>query len=326
MRARRSYAPRAHGTERSRSSQGLPLSLAWTEVLVVAPLEWHELVAEALALGPCTSVAFGRPSLGTPEAPPGFDYVRTYFLENEDTAALRSSIAAALARLGQATGAPELRDLTPRFRHLPPEDYANSWRKSWKPMRVADFAVVPRDWSGRLRASDTRLVLEPGGAFGTCRHPTTRGCVKAIRERLRPGERVLDAGCGNGVLAVASALLGAGKAVGFDIDPSAIPYARELAQWNGVDERCEFRVGGFEVLGARDGDFDGVLANIYADLIQSHAAQLAGCLRLGGWFAFSGCVADKRSATTACIEAAGLQLEQRRTRGRWDVYIGVRRR
>lgn len=299
---------------------------AWTEILVLAPLEWHELIAEALALEPCTSVAFGRPSLGTPEPPEGFDYLRTYVLESADTPQLRAAIEHALRALAAAVGVPELEGLAPRFRRLPPEDYANSWRKSWKPMRVADFAIVPRDWRGALRASDRRLWLEPGGAFGTGRHPTTRGCLAAIRARLRPGQRVLDAGCGNGILAVAAALLGAERALGFDIDPSALPYALELAQWNDVGGRCEFRVGGFECLTPADERFDGVLANIYADLIQRYAGELAARLAPGGWFAFSGCVRDKREPTLAAIAAAGLRVERLATRGRWDTFSGSRAR
>lgn len=300
------------------------MALAWTEVLVLAPLEWHELVAEALALGPCTSVAFGRPSLGTEAPPEGWDYLRTYVLESDDSPELRATIAASLHALGNAVGVPELAQLAPRFRRLPPEDYANSWRKSWKPMRVADFAIVPRDWTGSLRASDSRLWLEPGGAFGTGRHPTTRGCLKEIRARLKPGTRVLDAGCGNGVLAVACALRGASHALGFDVDPSAVPYARELAEWNGVSNTCEFRAGGFECLTSRDTHFDVVLANIYSDLIQRYAGEMAERLARGGWFGFSGCVAEKRAATLDAIAGAGLAIERVTTRGRWDTYSGRR--
>ena len=299
---------------------------AWTEVLVLAPLEWHELVAEALALTPCTSVAFGRPSLGTPEPPPGLDYVRTYVLETQDTPQLRAELVAVVRALGERAAVPELAQLEVRFRRLPPEDYANSWRKSWKPMRVADFAIVPRDWRGELAAGDVRLWLEPGGAFGTGRHPTTRGCLRAIRERVRPGARVLDAGCGNGVLAVAAARRGAEYALGFDIDPAAIPSAEELARWNGVASRTEFRAGGFECLRESERDFDGVLANIYADLIQRHASDLAARLAPGGWFVFSGCHRDHRAATEAAIRAAGLTVEHRASTGRWDTYEGRRER
>jgi ribosomal protein L11 methyltransferase len=297
---------------------------SWTEVLVLAPLEWLELVAEALAIGPCTSVAFGKPSLGSDDAPPGFDFVRTYIAEAQDTPQLRELIERELARLAQASGVGELAQLRVRFRRLPAEDFATSWRKSWKPLRVGSLAIVPLDWGGTLRATDRRLLLEPGGAFGTGRHPTTRGCLRAIQAQVRPGQRVLDAGCGSGILAVASVLCGAASALGFDNDATALPYATELALQNGVAGACEFRAGAFDVLTERDRDFDGCLANIYADLIQAHARDLAERLRPGGWFAFSGCVSSKRDATLAAIAEAGLELRELGTRGRWDTFRGVR--
>lgn len=297
---------------------------AWTEIRVLVPEGWLELVADVLALTPCTTVAFGRPSLAADPAPAGFDFVRTFVPEDQDTPQLRAEVARRLAGLALSTGAEELAGLSARYTALPPEDYANSWKKSWRAFRVAGFALVPHDFRGSLRASDQRLWLEPGGAFGTGRHPTTRGCLRAIQARMRPGQRILDAGCGNGVLAVACALRGARTCLGFDIDPAALPYARVLARDNAVEARCEWRAGGFECLGQADVDFDAFCANLFADLIQAHARDLARRLKPGGWFAISGCRADLRAPTLAALAEAGLELEQRSTRGRWDTYVGTK--
>jgi ribosomal protein L11 methyltransferase len=298
--------------------------LVWTEVLVLAPAGWSELVAGALALGPCTSVAFGAASLGSEPPAAGWEYVRTYVAQPDDTPDLRARVTQALAGLAERTGAAELADLRPRFRNLPPEDYALSWRKSWKPFRVGALAVVGREGWGRARPGERRLVLEPGGAFGTGRHPTTRACLRFLQDWPLAGARVLDAGCGSGILAVAAALCGAREAVGFDSDPHALPYARELAAENGVAQRCRFEVGGFELLPALGAPFDGLCANLYADLIEAHARDLARALRAGGRFAVSGCVRDKRASVESALEAAGLRVEQRRTRGRWDAFAGRR--
>jgi len=297
---------------------------AWTEVLVLAPQGWGELVAEVLALGPCTSVAFGAPSLGTEPAPEGWEYVRTFFLESEDTPSLRAQLEGELASLAGRTGAAELAEVRVRFARLPPEDYATSWRKSWKPFRVGRLAVVSPRPDQPIRPSDVRLVLEPGGAFGTGRHPTTRACLRFLQQWPLQGARVLDAGCGTGILAVAAALLGAHEAVGFDVDPHAIPYADALAGDNAVGGRCRFVAGGFEVLPSLVPPFDVVKANLYADLIESHAEDLAGALLPGGRFAVSGCVRDKRERVEAVLEAAGLHVESRRVRGRWDAFAGRR--
>lgn len=299
-------------------------AVAWTEVRVLVPIGWQELVAESLALGPCTSVAFGRPSLASDPAPEGREYVRTFFASTEDSPGLRARIAEELASLAGRAGAAELAGLAPEFRPLPAEDYATSWKKSWKAFRVGRLAVIAPWSSARPREGDLVMRLEPGGAFGSGRHPTTRACLRAIQQRIEPGARVLDAGSGSGILSVAAALCGAREAYGFDVDPVAEPYASALAADNGVADRARFATGGFELLEGA-GAFDAVLANIYADVVQAHAARLARALRPGGWFAFSGCAADHARATAAAIAAAGLELEEERVRGRWHTFVGRRR-
>jgi ribosomal protein L11 methyltransferase len=298
------------------------MAIAWTEVLVLAPVEWLELVAEALHVGPCTSVAFGRPSLGTDEPPAGFDYVRTYLAEQDDTRDARLAVVSALEELGRRSGQPELAGLEPHFRRLPAEDFATSWRKSWKPMRVGSLCIVPPEWSGRLRASDRKLVLEPGGAFGTGRHATTRMCLALVQAHVRTGARIVDAGSGSGILSVAAVVFGARSALGFDVDPNAQVYARELAAMNGVQDRCEFLTAGFDALSEHKNEFDAAVANIYSDIIQEHASTLHRSLAPGGWFAFSGCPVQHVEKTSAAIRSAGLAIEDVLVRGRWHTYFG----
>lgn len=297
----------------------------WTEVQVLVPNGWEELVAEALAHPPCTAVVFGRPSLGSPPPPAGFELLRTYLPAREDGDAARADLCARLASLVQAAGSEELRALAPAFRALPPEDYASSWKKVWKPFRVGRLCVVPPDWDRAPRAGDVRLLLEPKSSFGTGRHATTRACLARLQELPVAGARVLDAGTGSGILCVAAALLGAEACLGFDVDPESVREGPELAAQNGVAARCAFRRGGFEVLTHRDEGFDGVLANLYADLLQDTARDLARRLRPGGWFVFSGCPADKAAPMRAALAAAGLALEAERVRGRWHTFAGARR-
>lgn len=298
---------------------------AWTEIRVLAPEGWVELVAETLSVGPCTSVVFGVPTPGSDQPPAGWDCVRTFVPEGEDTPALRAALEAELARLGERTGAPELAGLRAVFRRLPAEDYATSWQRSWHPFRVGRLAVVARQDTHLRRATDRTLVLEPGGAFGTGRHPTTRACLKFLQGWELEGARVLDAGCGNGVLAVAAHLFGAREALGFDLDPHAIPYARALAAENGAAHACRFTAGGFEVLPRLGPPFDAVLANLYADLIEAHARELAAALVPAGRFAVSGCVSTSRERVESALAAAGLEVEAVRQRGRWLAFEGRRR-
>lgn len=300
----------------------------WIEVRALVPSGWEELVAEALTGGPCTTVAFGPTSGGTAPAPIGFEFVRTFIPAHADSAALRAEIEGRVARLAEDTGAEELRGLALRFHALPPEDYATSWKRSWRAFRVGRLCVLAPWSTSKPRSPDVILNLEPGGAFGSGRHATTRMMLRLVSERIVGGERVLDAGSGSGILAVAAALLGAHESFGFDVDPNATPYARELARANGVERSCRFETGGFELLGVprHAGEaFDVVLANIYSDVVQAHADDLRGALGPRGWFAFSGCAVQNEAATKAAISAAGLVVDEVRSRGPWCTFIGRRR-
>ena len=135
----------------------------WTEARVLAPEGWLELVAQALTAESAGGAAFGRPSLAADPPREGFDYVRVFLADRDDTPSRRAAIERAVASLATRTGAAELAGLEVEFRPLPPEDYATSWRKTWKPFRVGRLCVLPPGDSRRLRKDDLRLWLEPGG-------------------------------------------------------------------------------------------------------------------------------------------------------------------
>ncbi|MAG62097.1 hypothetical protein CMO84_01070 [Candidatus Woesearchaeota archaeon] len=296
--------------------------IRWTEVRVFVPRGWQELVASSMAIGPCTTVSVGNTSVGQEDAPDGFEALRTFVPTDQDTPELREQLQESLASLAKRADVPELEALSVRFHELPPEDYATSWKKSWRPFRVRDLAVVPPWFEGQVRPSDCILHLEPGGAFGSGRHATTRTCLKVLQERMRGSERVLDAGSGSGILSVSAALLGATSVLGFDIDDTGPAYGNQLARNNHVEELCTFRQGGFEVLTPGDGPFEVVLANIYSDVIQAEAENMRERLDSAGWFAFSGCPLHHVEATRVAIVEAGLRIDEERVRGRWMTFVG----
>ena len=297
------------------------METGWTEILVHVPMGWGELVAETLSAGPCRSAVIGNTEdLSVP--PAGREWVRSALALAEDSPAMRHQIETALSELPRRTLNPELEGLDVQFREIPNEDWSGAWRLSWRPFRVGKLCVVTPDWTGELRPDNRRLALVPGGTFGTGRHATTRTCMQLIQERLRPGDSVLDVGTGTGILAVTSALFGASRTLGFDIDPASRPAARDLARENGVATRCEFRLGGFEVLGHGDSNFDVLVANLYSDLIQRHATELEERLKPGGWFAVSGCPTHHLEATRKSLHQAGLPVAQVHTRGRWNTLEG----
>lgn len=309
------------------SKDGTTRRLAWTEIRVDVPRGWHEVVAETLVFGPCTSVTLGTTSLSARQPDAGFEAVRSFVMEADDTPELRAEVARRVRSLEARVADPELTGLEVRFKVLPPEDYATSWRRDWRPFRVGRLALLPPWFEGDPpRPSDIRLTIEPVGSFGSGRHVTTRTCLRALSRRVRGGERLLDAGAGSGILSVGAALLGARETHGFDLDPASKPTADLLASDNGVADRCTFREGDFRRLEELDGTFDVVCANIYADVLMTHAHDLAERLSPDGWFCFSGCRFDHVDATRRAIEEAGLEVEEEHLLGRWMTFVGRRAR
>jgi len=281
---------------------------AWVELTVEAPAGWGELVAEVLARRTSGSVLHA-PAEG------GGEVLRAHLLELDAGDGVLRALGAELAELAARTGADELSGLRLWTRAIPPRDYEALWRDSARAFRVGRVAVVPPWQEGPTRAGDVVLRLVPGGAFGSGRHATTRTLLRWLQELVRPGERVLDAGAGSGILAVAARLLGADAAFGFDVDPAAVRAAAALARDHGVAERCRFVAGGFELLADR-GPFDGACANLYADVLVRHADDLARALRPGGWCLLSGVALRSRDAVRAALREAGLvELAESRTRG-----------
>ncbi len=232
-----------------------------------------------------------------------------------DTAAWRDAVAEAVAAWSEA---PDLR-FTVGLR--PPD--ADAWRHAHRPFRVGRVAIVPTgDRHPSRRPDDIALHLQPGGAFGTGRHATTRACLRALQRRLAPGQRVLDAGCGSGILAVAAARLGAGAVLGIDIEEVSVEVARDLALSHDVADRCTFR---HEALGDHalpEAPFDGVLANIEDDVIRAQAPHLAALLAPGGWFVVSGCRSERRDELVATLAASGLIADRVDASFRWATCAG----
>jgi ribosomal protein L11 methyltransferase len=165
---------------------------------------------------------------------------------------------------------------------------ADTWRQFAAPIHVADDLVVQPAWVPYdARPGETVLVIEPGSTFGMGDHPTTRLTLVAARRWVQHGTRVLDVGCGSGVLAVGAMVFGAGAAVGIDIAPAAVPITRQNATANGV--QVQVSTTPLEEVG---GQYDLVLANILAPALIALAPHLRRVLAPGGTLVISGILAD----------------------------------
>ena len=158
--------------------------------------------------------------------------------------ALQEAAKASLERLKTLDLGVDLGSLTVTIRSLDEEDWANNWKKYYKPLEIGSRLLVLPSWEPLPQTDRVVLKLDPGMAFGTGAHHTTRMCLELLEKTVRPGDTMLDMGCGSGILSIASLLLGAKKAVAVDIDPIAETIARENAAMNGLGEQdYEIRIG-----------------------------------------------------------------------------------
>ncbi|MFI5292451.1 MAG: 50S ribosomal protein L11 methyltransferase [Candidatus Limnocylindrales bacterium] len=296
----------------------------WLELAVDADTEAVEAVAEILA----------RVAPGGVSVEPAFDLVdeglgarvdatrpatvRAY-LPAADPLAVASVIERVESDLGhlQAFGLRPIGEL--RTRELRDADWANAWKEHFPVIRVGRRVVIRPTWRRHRRSSDEVVIaLDPGQAFGTGLHPTTRLCLAAV-ERLADGGRVagasvLDVGCGSGILAVTAARFGARRVLGLDIDPLAVEATISNARRNHVVRRVAAREGS---LPTDDGPFDVVLANLIAGLLVRLAAGLYEATRPTGRLVAGGIYRDREPEVRRALAAAGYHLVGRQADGEW---------
>jgi ribosomal protein L11 methyltransferase len=193
-------------------------------------------------------------------------------------------------------------------------------------MRIGRRFVIRPSWR-RHRASGNEIVLalDPGMAFGTGLHPTTRLCLEGLEALADAGaldvDRALDVGCGSGILSIAAARLGARAVTAVDIDPIAIDATTANARRNRLTRRIRPRLGS---LPSGDGPYDLVIGNLIASVLIALARDLAGELTPDGRWLVSGIFADREAAVREAFDAAGLAVTNRWAEGEWVALAGTR--
>lgn len=211
-----------------------------------------------------------------------------------------------------------------RVRSVDDADWEQAWKENYEPQRIGRVVVVPSWISEPMGADEVELRLDPGMAFGTGLHPTTRGCLTLL-QRLGPmPPAVLDLGSGSGILALAALRLGAERAVCLDTDPVAVAATLANAAANGLDERVTAKLG---TLSAEpDGEsYDLVLANVVAAVLVELATPLAAHTAMGGTLLASGIISERGGEVLAALTGAGFDVIDRLDDGEW-VSLRLRRR
>jgi ribosomal protein L11 methyltransferase len=318
---------------------------AWLELSVAADHEAVEVVSEILS----------RAAPGGTSVEPAFELVDEGLAARVDLArpamvraslpildvsAVREAVSRAERDLGhlQAFGLRPIGDLGARV--VLEADWANAWKAHFPVLRIGRRIVIRPTWRRhRRQPGDVVLALDPGMAFGTGLHPTTRLCLAALEELAdrgvlggmedgggaagagRAGARVLDVGSGSGILSIAAARLGAREVLAVDVDPIAVDASAANARRNRLARVIRAREGSAP---SGEGPFDVVLANLIASLLITLADGLVADLRPGGTLLASGIFVNREEAVAEAFRARGLKIVRRWAEGDW-VALEVQR-
>jgi ribosomal protein L11 methyltransferase len=251
--------------------------------------------------------------------------VKTYIKPGARGEQIRRQIEEGLWFLSRIYPIPE-----PQIRTLHEEDWAHAWKRFYKPLRVGGRILLKPSWEFVEAApEDIVIELDPGMAFGTGLHPSTRLCIAALEEHVRPGDAVLDLGTGSGVLAIAAYKLGAASVLATDIDPIAVNVARENALRNGVplDATPGVTVQAGSVPEGMANRFDVIVANILAEVLvklfdgEYSYPSLAEPLKPGGALILAGIIEERAEMVVEAARRHGCTLIDRKQEGDWVALV-----
>ena len=242
----------------------------------------------------------------------GVSRIKCYLTDDEDGLAVLRRINAAYD------------DVTTSY--VEDSDWENNWREYYKPIEVGEKLVVVPEWEEAPQDGRLPLRLDPGLIFGTGSHATTRMCLAALEKFSKPGVRVLDLGCGSGILGIGALILGCDSCLGVDIDPKAPDVVMSNATLNGIgadkmtawagdiiaDSSLRARIGGGYQL---------VLANIVADVIIPLSAVVRQFMAPGAVFICSGIIEHRWPETEAALISNGFEILDHKSEEEWHCFV-----
>lgn len=293
--------------------------MTWLSVSIETDCAHAEALADALMDAGALSASIEDAAAGTPEetpqfgepgsiSTPGWERSRVIALLEADT-----DVDEFLAACAGLVGLAELPTYTQE--EVAEQNWVQLTQSQFEPIRISGRLWIVPSWHEAPDPEALVLVLDPGMAFGTGSHPTTRLCLEWLERTVEVGDSVLDYGCGSGILAIAAAKLGARQVLGVDIDPQAVKAARDNAERNAA------AVDFADSAKAVEGQFDIVVANILSNPLKALAPAIAGHVRPGGRLALSGILVEQAEEMIA-IYAPYVTLQVADTREGWVCLAG----
>lgn len=305
----------------------------WIEIRVITSSEALEAISSIFYMLDCTGVAIEDPQdiLGREKGPLTWDFVDVNILEYKDQHAVVkgyfseednidkimkfiSDKVEEIKKLGIPIGLGKV-----EMKRIYEEDWANNWKKYYKPSKIGEKVVVRPIWE-EYKSKDGEVIvsLDPGMAFGTGEHETTKMCIKALEKYVKGSSTVFDVGCGSGILSIVAAKLGAKKVIGVDLDPVAVESAIDNIKYNDLNN-IEILKG--DLLEVIKGEADIIVANIIAEVICILTEDVSKAINKGGFFITSGIIHDMVDTVVSKLEEYNFEVVAINKDGEWNCII-----
>ena len=307
----------------------------WTEVTIKTTTEAVEAISNILMEERCGGVMIEDPKdfLFQKKNELDWDYIeeevfnksgqdgvliKTYIPEERNVLELIETVKARIALL--PSFGLDIGEGSVSLSNVNESDWANEWKKYYKPTKVGKKIVVKPSWEEyEKQEGDLIIELDPGMAFGTGTHETTSMCIRELENYVDETKTVFDIGCGSGILAIAAAQLGAKEVVAGDLDEVAVKVSKENCEINNVSDKVVVKHGSlFEVV---DSKADVIVANIIADIIKILAKDVSKFLKDDGVFISSGIILAKIDEVCQALEENGFEIVKVERLGEWSAIV-----